>query len=113
MPQASYAAGIKWGLFQQVRQHVSCTDRHVLAAAGAACGSLGVIDLSFQDDRESGRRRRSDQPSDSGNSRDTGAKRRRKASESAEVGQALRTIYDRTVNEAIPAEMLDLLGKLD
>jgi hypothetical protein len=28
------------------------------------------------------------------------------------VGSALRTVYDQTVNEAIPGEMLDLLGKL-
>jgi len=28
------------------------------------------------------------------------------------VGNALRTVYDQTVNEAIPGEMLDLLGKL-
>jgi len=29
------------------------------------------------------------------------------------VGNALRTIYDQTVKEAVPQEMLDLLGKLD
>lgn len=28
------------------------------------------------------------------------------------VGQALRTVYDEAVDEAIPQEMLDLLGKL-
>ncbi|TVV72639.1 NepR family anti-sigma factor [Sphingomonas solaris] len=28
------------------------------------------------------------------------------------VGNALRTVYDQTVNEDIPGEMLDLLGKL-
>lgn len=30
-----------------------------------------------------------------------------------DMGAALRTVYQRTVEEAIPAEMLDLLGKLD
>ena len=30
----------------------------------------------------------------------------------ANVGQALRTVYEETVDEAIPQEMLDLLGKL-
>ena len=29
-----------------------------------------------------------------------------------DVGDALKTAYDRTLNEAIPPEMLDLLGKL-
>ncbi len=28
------------------------------------------------------------------------------------VGSALRTVYDQTVGEDIPSEMLDLLGKL-
>ena len=30
-----------------------------------------------------------------------------------DMGAALRGVYQRTVEEAIPAEMLDLLGKLD
>ncbi len=29
------------------------------------------------------------------------------------MGQALRSVYEETVNEDIPAEMLDLLGKLE
>ena len=29
-----------------------------------------------------------------------------------ELGQALRSVYDKALNEAIPPEMLDLLGKL-
>jgi len=29
------------------------------------------------------------------------------------VGDALRKVYDRTLGEQIPPEMLDLLGKLD
>ena len=29
------------------------------------------------------------------------------------MGQALRGVYQKTVEEAIPDEMLDLLGKLD
>ncbi|MBU3077135.1 hypothetical protein KOF26_04580 [Sphingomonas sp. XMGL2] len=31
----------------------------------------------------------------------------------AGVGSVLRTIYDQTVKETVPQEMLDLLGKLD
>lgn len=29
------------------------------------------------------------------------------------MGAALRSIYEKTVDETVPAEMLDLLGKLD
>lgn len=31
----------------------------------------------------------------------------------ASVGQALRSAYQRTVNEDVPTDLLDLLGKLD
>jgi len=34
-------------------------------------------------------------------------------SKDRDMGAALRTVYQRTVDEAIPREMLDLLGKLD
>jgi hypothetical protein len=30
----------------------------------------------------------------------------------ANVGQALRSAYQRTVNEEVPADLMDLLGKL-
>lgn len=43
-------------------------------------------------------------------SADTGAKAQGK---DRDMGAALRTVYQRTVEEAIPPEMLDLLGKLD
>lgn len=29
-----------------------------------------------------------------------------------DIGKALRSAYDRTVNEEVPPELLDLLGKL-
>lgn len=38
---------------------------------------------------------------------------RRKSGQSGDVGSALRSVYQRTVDEQIPPEMLDLLGKLD
>ena len=45
------------------------------------------------------------------------AKRRRSdagpGSNEPQIGEALRSVYDRTVSEAIPSEMLDLLGRLD
>lgn len=36
----------------------------------------------------------------------------RRRAPSGEVGVALRSVYDSALNEEIPAEMLDLLGKL-
>jgi hypothetical protein len=46
--------------------------------------------------------------------RGVGARRRPKAraQEDGHVGQVLRTVYQRTVDEDIPSEMLDLLSKL-
>ena len=41
-----------------------------------------------------------------------GEKSRGKRAPVPEVGQALRSVYQRTVDETIPPEMLDLLGKL-
>ncbi len=48
----------------------------------------------------------------------TGAVTRQKSpqpagKEDAHVSQALRTVYQRAVDEDIPSEMLDLLSKLD
>lgn len=40
-------------------------------------------------------------------------KRRPAAKEEAHVSQALRTVYQRAVEEDIPSEMLDLLSRLD
>lgn len=40
------------------------------------------------------------------------AKRPREAQEDTQVSQALRTVYQRAVDEDIPSEMLDLLNKL-
>ena len=34
-------------------------------------------------------------------------------SKDRDMGAALRTVYQKTVDEQIPREMLDLLGKLD
>jgi hypothetical protein len=43
----------------------------------------------------------------------TQAVRRKKRADSPEVGSALRSAYQQTVNERIPADLLDLLGKLN
>jgi hypothetical protein len=34
-------------------------------------------------------------------------------SKDRDMGAALRTVYQKTVDEDIPADLLDLLGKLD
>jgi len=72
----------------------------------------GVIVLSFEDDRHGGRRRKSEHSSEGATSSAVRSKRKKKAVETPEIGQALRSIYDRALNESIPDEMLDLLGKL-
>ena len=73
-----------------------------------ATASRGVDDLSF--DNQSGRRRKPD-PSNSSQS-DKMLKSGRKRAPNAEIGHALRKAYSDAVDEAIPPEMLDLLGKL-
>ena len=49
---------------------------------------------------------------ENGNDVERRPKPKKKRGDSPEVGQALRTVYQRTVDEDIPPEMLDLLGKL-
>jgi hypothetical protein len=41
------------------------------------------------------------------------AKTTKSRSKDRDVGSALRTIYQKTVDETIPDDLLDLLGKLD
>jgi hypothetical protein len=49
---------------------------------------------------------------ENGNDVERRPKPKKKRRDSPEVGQALRSVYQRTVDENIPPEMLDLLGKL-
>lgn len=66
--------------------------------------------LAFQDDRHGERRRKSEDESDSDTPPSPAAKKKRPAA--PEFGHALRSAYQRTLDEDIPPEMLDLLGKL-
>jgi hypothetical protein len=66
--------------------------------------------LSFQNELDRDRRRKSDTDSDP--SAGETPRPRKKKSQPAEYGDALRSVYQRTINEDIPPEMLDLLGKL-
>ena len=50
--------------------------------------------------------------SENGNDVERRPKPRKKRGEAPEIGKALKTVYQRTVEEDIPPEMLDLLGKL-
>lgn len=66
--------------------------------------------MSLSNDKDGDVRRKSDPP------RDPKAKhesRPTKARGDDGVGKTLRTVYQRAVDEAIPPEMLDLLGKLN
>jgi hypothetical protein len=66
--------------------------------------------LTFQDELDRDRRRKSDDESAPFASDEV--RPRKKKGQSAEYGDALRTVYQRAIDEAIPPEMLDLLGKL-
>lgn len=65
--------------------------------------------MAFADEKDGERRRKPDQ--------DPGARAQDKPSPrtkraAPEIGNALKSAYQQTVNEDIPPEMLDLLGKL-
>lgn len=78
-----------------------------MQAAGAAVVARGE-DLSFQDDNERRRKEEASPPMDT----DDLPRGRRRRTTNTELGQALRQAYDDAIEEAIPPEMLDLLGKL-
>ena len=70
--------------------------------------------MTFQDEKEGHRRRKSDSEPDTAadTAADRSARPGKRRPPAAEFGQALKTVYQRTVEEDIPPEMLDLLGKL-
>jgi hypothetical protein len=74
----------------------------------------GVIALGFDNGTKGGRKKDSRPRNSSHVGTDSSMKSRAKAKkgEAPELGQALRSVYDSTLNEQIPPEMLDLLGKL-
>lgn len=74
-----------------------------------AAGREGYDILSLHDDHHDRRRRKPDSPA-ADDSPPAPARRKRQAA--GDVGNALRAAYDRMVDEDIPPEMLDLLGKL-
>lgn len=67
--------------------------------------------MTFANDKDGDRRRKS--PIRSNDNASLEAPRaKKKRAENPEVGTALRSVYQRTIDEDIPPEMLDLLGKL-
>jgi hypothetical protein len=70
-----------------------------------------VVPLSFEEERDGERRRRSPEETESDPLKPSAPQKRRRQPAS-EVGQALRSAYQRTLAEDVPPEMLDLLGKL-
>ena len=75
-----------------------------------AARPLGVVDLTFANDKDDERRRRS-VPTPESHGTDA-PKTRKKRGATPEVGNALRAAYQQTIDETIPPEFLDLLGKL-
>ena len=66
--------------------------------------------LTFADEQDGERRRKTASSPDGQNRDDT--KARKKRANTPEVGHALRAAYQQTINEDIPPDLLDLLGKL-
>lgn len=71
--------------------------------------------MTFRDDRGSRDQKSASDPATPSQTRakvKAGERRTRRRAPGGEVGNALRTVYDDTLKESIPPEMLDLLGKL-
>ena len=66
--------------------------------------------MSFQDEREGQRKRRTDPDSESAEA--NLSRKKKKRTTEGPLGDALRSAYQRVINEDVPPEMLDLLGKL-
>ena len=66
--------------------------------------------MSFEDEKDGGHRRKS-APSPRDDTAEA-EKPKKKRGSSPEVGHALRAAYQRTIDEDIPPDLLDLLGKL-
>ena len=67
--------------------------------------------MSFQDDKESQRKRKPTSEDQDEKASESGSRRKKRGPVDG-VGDALRSAYQRTLKEDIPPEMLDLLGKL-
>jgi hypothetical protein len=68
------------------------------------------VDLTFANEKEDERRRRS-APAPEGHGTEAPPAKKKRGT-TPEVGNALRAAYQQTIDESIPPEFLDLLGKL-
>jgi hypothetical protein len=68
--------------------------------------------LSFARERSGGRRGNPEPNTETDSISTPRSNSKKKRGETPEVGQALRTVYQRTIDEDIPPDLLDLLGKL-
>ena len=68
--------------------------------------------MSFETEKDAETRRKSDQPLASDTPPRPQPKKKKKDAGSADLGLALRSAYQRTIDEQIPPDLLDLLGKL-
>jgi hypothetical protein len=80
--------------------------------AGAAKTVEGWIDLTFAREKDGERRTRGDRVGGEGDGGGSRPPRRKKRPDAPELGSALRSAYQQTVEERIPDDLLDLLGKL-
>ena len=81
--------------------------------SGAAARPRGVELLTFAREKNGGRREHPERNAETEEISSLKAKPKKKRVENPEVGQALRSVYQRTIDEDIPADLLDLLGKLN
>jgi hypothetical protein len=93
-----------------VRRRLRSAEEGLWKSWGAAT-PRGVSILSFENDKHIERRRKSVQASDTRTAREQSSKKG-KGGSGTEFGSALRSVYQRTINEDIPPDLLDLLGKL-
>ena len=68
--------------------------------------------MNSKKEKDGGARRRSRQSQGSKDTDQSRPSSKRKRPPSPELGTALRSVYQQTIDENIPPEMLDLLGKL-
>lgn len=82
---------------------------HIWNGGGRA--PLGVFVLGFDNDKDADTRRKYDRAATAGTSVGQ-QKKRKKGAGGTDIGNALRSAYQRTIDEQIPPDLLDLLGKL-
>ncbi len=68
--------------------------------------------MTFAREKDGGRRDIPDRNAETEDISIPRPKPKKKRADSPEVGNALRSIYQRTIDEDIPPDLLDLLGKL-